>query len=159
MQQSNTHDSSCRCPDCRARRTSQRTVGGPAVTTATQAYTPPPLTLERGEQEAITSDPLAYVMDQKEQDVSVQVIRNKLILAGVDADDADSLIQETEILYKDDQHERGIRRIKRGVALAVGGLVLTIPLALFGGIFVLGGIILTLAGVFQLGKGIYEVKG
>ena len=129
------------------------------MTTATQAYTPPPLTLERGEQEVIISDPLAYVMDQKEQDVSVQVIRNQLVLAGMDADDANSLIQETEVLYKDDKRERGIRRIKKGVAFTIGGLVLTVPLAMFGGIFALGGIILTLAGLFQLGKGIYEVKG
>ncbi len=129
------------------------------MTTATQAYTPPPLTLESGELEVITQDPLAYVMDQKEQDVSVQVIRNKLVLAGVDADAANSLIQETEVLYKDDQRERGIRRIQKGVAFTVGGLVLTVPLAMFGGIFALGGIIPTLAGLFQLGKGIYEVKG
>ena len=98
-------------------------------------------------------------MSQKELDVSVQVIRNKLVLAGIGADEANSLIQGTEVLYEGDQRNRGIRRIKRGVALAVGGLVLTVPLALFGGIFVLIGIILTLAGLFQLGKGVYEVKG
>ena len=120
---------------------------------------PPPLALERGEQEAITQDPLVYIMSQKELDVSVQVIRNKLVLAGIGADEANSLIQGTEVLYEGDQRNRGIRRIKRGVALAVGGLVLTVPLALFGGIFVLIGIILTLAGLFQLGKGVYEVKG
>ena len=156
MRQQTTHDASCRCPDCRARRVTQR-AGQPTQTT--RSFTPPPLALERGEQEAITQDPLVYIMSQKELDVSVQVIRNKLVLAGIGADEANSLIQGTEVLYEGDQRNRGIRRIKRGVALAVGGLVLTVPLALFGGIFVLIGIILTLAGLFQLGKGVYEVKG
>ena len=156
MQQQNVHGRSCRCPDCRARRTSHRTVGGPA--SPAPSFVPPPLTLERGEQEAITQDPVAYVMEEKERDVSIQVIRNKLVLAGIDTDEADNLIQGTEVLYRNDRRDRGVRRIKKGVALAVGGLLVTVPLALFGGIFVLVGIILMLAGLFQLGKGIYELN-
>ena len=125
----------------------------------TRAFTPPPLTLESGEREVITQDPAVYVMTMREQDVSIQVIRNKLILAGIDANDASSLIQSTEAPYDSDRKERGVRRIQKGVALVVGGLVLTVPLALFGGFLVLFGVILVLAGLFQLGKGIYEIKG
>ena len=50
MQQQTTHDASCRCPDCRARRVSQyarEQAGQPAR--STQAFTPPPSTLESGE--------------------------------------------------------------------------------------------------------------
>ena len=160
MQQQTTHDASCRCANCRASRVSQRArqqAGQPAQ--QTRAYTPPPLTLEHGEREVITQDPVTYIMAQKERDISIQVIRNRLVLAGIDADTANSLIQSAEAPYDSDRKGRGARRIQKGVALAVGGLVLTVPLALFGGIFVLIGVVLVLAGLFQLGKGIYEVKG
>lgn len=160
MQQQTTHDASCRCPDCRARRVSQyarQQAGQHAQPTRT--FTPPPLTLAHGEQDAIAQDPVGYVVAQREQDASIQEIRNRLILAGIDAAAADGLIQSAKAPYDSDRKERGVRRIKKGVALAVGGLALTVLLGLLSGIFVLLGVALTLAGLFQLGKGIYEVKG
>ena len=125
----------------------------------TRTFTPPPLTLAHGEQDAIAQDPVGYVVAQREQDASIQEIRNRLILAGIDAASADGLIQSAKAPYDSDRKERGVRRIKKGVALAVGGLALTVLLGLLSGIFVLLGVALTLAGLFQLGKGIYEVKG
>ena len=125
----------------------------------TRAYTPPPLTLAHGEQDAIAQDPVGYVMAQKEQGGSIQEIRNRLVLAGIDADTAEGLIKSAEAPYESDRRERGVRRIKKGAAFVVSGLALTIPLVLFGGIFTLLGGILVLVGLFQLGKGIYEVRG
>ena len=97
-------------------------------------------------------------MAQKEQDASIQEIHNRLILAGIDADTADGLIQSAKAPYDSDRKERGVRRIKRSGPRSgwIGTDRLT---GLLSGIFVLLGVALTLAGLFQLGKGIYEVKG
>ena len=157
MQQQTTHDASCRCSDCRARRVSQHArqqAGQP-----TQTFTPLPLAPVHGEQDAIAQDPVGYIMAQKEQGGSIQEIRNRLILAGIDADTADGLIQSAEAPYESDRRERGVRRIKKGAAFVVSGLALTIPLVLFGGIFTLLGGILVLVGLFQLGKGPLRGQG
>ena len=161
------HGPSCRCPQCRARRVTPSHAAAPARDASPprpQAVPLAPLapikpTVE--EQAVIDEDPLAFILVMRESDVSVQQIRSKLLNSSQSPAEAEveDLLAQADALYSADRRERGMRRIKKGIAFTVGGIVLTIPLALFGGIFVLGGIILTLAGVFQLGKGIYEVKG
>ena len=110
---------------------------------------------------AIAQGPLAFVLATREADMSVQVIRNKLIQASSDAteDEVDGLLVLADGLYRADQRLQGVRRIWKGVGFLVGGLVVTVPLAGFTGALAIFGVILVAMGVFQLGKGIHELQG
>ena len=152
-----SHGSTCWCPRCRNRRVSQSTASSardPVIPLAPVKPTPE-------EQAFIDHDPLTFVLAMREQDVSTQVIRSKLVHAAQNPTESevDGLMAQADALYQADQRERGVRRIQKGVALTVGGVIITVPLAMFGGILALGGVAVTLMGVFQLGKGIYEIKG
>ena len=99
-------------------------------------------------------------MAMRENDVSNQEIRNKLqaYLPELSRAELDELFTDANVAYEEDTKGRGGRRIRRGIGLLTGGIIITIPLAMFGGIFVLIGWVMILAGVFQLGMGIYESR-
>ena len=163
---STSHGSSCRCPQCRAQRAMSTHTATPAQSASRPRTQPvplaPPAPIKPTSEEraVIEQDPLTFILVMRESGASVHEIRSKLLNAEQDITEtgADELMAQADALYQADRRGRGVRRIQKGVALTAGGLIATIPLALFGGIFVLGGIVLTLVGVVQLGIGIHEIR-
>ena len=126
--------------------------------TPARTFTLPPLVLGDEDRAAIAEDPLMFIIAQREQDVPVQAIRSELVLAGMSDEDADGLLGQAEALCKPGQRMRGIQRIQKGVAFVAVG-VLTIPLLWIAGFFSLFSVVLVLTGVYQLVRGIQDVKG
>ncbi len=164
------HPPSCMCPSCRSRRPSapppsirptiEMTLS-PAGSSSAGPLIPLVVRVTGEEQDLIDLDPVAFITVMKERDFSDQETRNKLTVAlpEMSRNELDELFAQANVSYKEDSKGRSARRIWSGTAMLAGGVIITIPLALFGGFFILFGIILILAGVFQLGKGIYEAKG
>ena len=150
-----SHDALCQCVDCRRARTRRSS----NTSQQQRGLELPPLELSPAERAAIEEDPLGFILVMKELDNSDPVILIKLKLAGVDDAEAADLMERAVGLYNDDRRERGDRRVRKGVGLTVLGLIITVPMALFGGgIFILIGVIAFLAGLVQLDIGIYEIQ-
>ena len=164
------HPPSCMCSSCRSRRPSapppstrptiEKTIN-PAGSSSAAPLIPLIVRVTGKEQDIIDLDPAVFITVMKERDFSDQEIRNKLTVAlpEMSRNELDELFAQANVSYKEDSKGRSARRIWSGTVMLAGGLIITVPLALFGSFFTLFGIILILAGVFQLGKGIHEAKG
>ena len=84
------HGSSCQCSQYRGQRTTERI----APLSRHEVVPLAPIAPTEEELAAIAQDQLAFVLATREADMSVQVIRNKLIQASSDAteDEVDSLL-------------------------------------------------------------------
>ena len=166
------HDPSCQCPRCRhSRRDTPQATPSTTPTiekalntggsSSAASLIPLVVRVTGEEQDLIHEDPVAFIVVMKENDLSNQEIRNKLaaVLTEASRADLDGFFEQASVAYKEDRGGRSGRRITSGVAMIVAGGIITVPLAIFGGFFVIFGVILILAGLFQLGKGIYEARG
>ena len=104
---------------------------------------------------------MAFIVLMKAEDHSQQQIRSKLLTSGVDAKEVERLLGEAEVAYGSNRGDRGVMRVRSGAAAIVVGLVITVlPIAfsLFFISLMWFGPVVIAAGVFQLIKGILEIK-
>ena len=163
-----SHGAFCQCVDCRAERNKPTTN---APRSAASGLSLPQLRLTPDEQAAIMADPLTFIVTQREEGVPVQRTRNELALAGMSTEEADELLGRVEAVYVEATYReaqkiepervkraRGIRRLAQGLAFTVGGLVLTVPLALFFSAYSIFGVALLGFGIFRLVQGVRETR-
>ena len=161
-----SHGDFCQCVDCRARRNSPTTNAPRSGASPMSGLSLSQLQLTAEEQAAITADPLTFVVMQREQGIPPQRTRNELTLAGMSAEDANELLRRVEAVYRKAQEAepervkraRGIQRLGQGLAFTVGGIVLTVPLALFFGAYSIFGFLFLAYGVFRLVQGVRETR-
>lgn len=153
-----SHGNDCPCADCRAKRASGTTPRPPGIRTSGSAFSLPPLELAPGEKEAIAEDPVAFVAMMQAQDHSSQQIRSKLLTSGMAPTEVKELMDAAEVVYKSKRGDRGVMRVTTGAAALSVGVVITIALFFVGGLLWVLGPIAILGGLFQLIKGILEIK-
>ena len=155
---STTHGNNCPCASCRAGRASGTTPRPPGARASGSAFSLPPLELEPGEKEAIAEDPVAFVATMKARDFSSQQIRSKLLTSGMNSTEVKQLMDAAEIVHNSKRGDRGVTRVVTGSAALFVGVVITFLLFFVGGLLWLFGPIVIAGGVFQLIKGILEIK-
>ena len=161
-----SHNASCRCADCRARRAVRAVDQGlhpsnhvPAAPTRTREE----LEQEEIERQAreweafvasVRNDPLAYIMASREEGADFEAIAAMLARCGFDDHNITVLIEEARTKLKATRLRRGLGRMALGVVIAAAGVGLSFGLSsLFSGWTVaLWGLVLV--GLFQMGKGV-----
>ena len=169
------HHPSCTCRMCRTKKPSNaeaaqsarpksdrptiEKVLNPVGSSDSAALIPLTVRVSGEEQDAMEENPVAYVFAMKERGYSDQEIRNKLAVTLTDASQSDlnAIFESASTVYRQDKG-RHSQRILSGTGMLGIGLVITVPLAIFGSYFVLGGVILILAGAVQLGRGIHDKR-
>lgn len=149
-----SHNASCRCADCRARRAARAVDQGlhPSVPAPiAPARTPEEIEREEFERQvrewealvaSIRSDPLAYVMAKREEGVEFEAIAETLAYCGFDGPGIAALVEEARTKLNATRLRRGLGRMALGVIVAAAGVGLTFGLtSLFSGwIFVFWGL-------------------
>ena len=161
-----SHDASCRCADCRARRAVRAAEGlhQPSHVPATPVRTREEIEQEELERQArewetfvatVHSDPLAYVMASREEGAEYEAIAAILAHIGFDDRSIATLIEEARSTLNTTRTRRGLGRMALGVIVAGAGVGLSVGLssAFSGWTVAFWGLVLV--GLFQIGQGVY----
>ena len=161
-----SHDASCRCADCRARRAVRAAEGlhQPSHVPATPVRTREEIEQEELERQArewetfvatVHSDPLAYVMASREEGAEYEAIAAILAHIGFDGPDIAALVEEARSALNATRTRRGLGRMALGVVVAGAGFGLSFGLSavLSGWTVALWGLVLV--GLVQIGQGVY----
>lgn len=161
-----SHEASCRCADCRARRAARAAQG---LNQSGQVPLAPVRSvdelareaIEREELErqtliaAIQSDPMAFILENRDNGADFDSIAAALAQSGIDHNHIVALIDEARSILNATRRRRGLRRIVLGIGVAGVGVGASIGLSSLipGGWIAFWG--LALFGLFQAGKGVY----
>lgn len=160
-----SHDASCRCVDCRARRAVRAAEG---LHQTSHVPLTPTRTKEELEQEelerqareweafviSVHNDPLAYIMASREEGAEFGAIAVTLAACGIDDYSISALIEEARSTLNATRLRRGLGRIVLGAVVAGAGVGLSFGLSslLSGWTVALWGLVLV--GLFQMGYGV-----
>ena len=164
-----THPASCRCADCRARRTVRAVDQG--LHPSGHSMIAPMKTQEEIEQEEreqqareleafvaqVRGDPLGYVVNSRDEGTSFEDIAGGLMLAGYDEQDTVALMDEARARLNATRLRRGMFKMAVGVAIAGAGVGLSYGLSavLSGWTVALWGLVLV--GVIGVGQGVWTM--
>lgn len=158
------HSTDCRCANCRALRVARNVDNPPSPgKPLDMGLDPDPEQSERERTQeqilAIQRDPLGFAIAAKEGDVSNEDIIESLNQAGFAEQDVLSILTLMAEYMKATRRRRGFKRILAGVALGIGGAVvsgITIYFAANSG-FYLVTTGLFLAAAWYVVRGLWEV--
>ena len=164
-----THPASCRCADCRARRAVRAVDQG--MNPSSHAAAVPLKTAEELEQEErerqaaeleafiaqVRGDPLAYVVNSRDEGTSFDDIGGGLIIAGFDAVDIAALMEEARLTLNRTRLRRGLLKMAVGVVMAGAGVGLSYGLSSLLSGWIVAFWVLVLAGVVGVGQGVWTM--
>ena len=153
------HDASCMCSDCRSKR-----AFGAAVVDPIEPGEPRFPTLDEIPEkvrQAVATDPARAVLAWMENDTSKAEMAHTLSLLGIENEEADAVFKQAGELYESTRRKRGFRRILLGIAIILGGLLVTevfLWLGLSFSRYVILSAAVVLVGLFSIFRGIYDVR-
>lgn len=154
-----THDASCRCFNCRARRAARNVETPPTPgEPLDMGLEDNPDKLTEDQILAIQNNPLAFAIASKENDVSDRDIEDALSQAGLQIDEIVQFMDQTDAHMQATRRKRGFKRILMGIGTTAIGIAVSVVTALvLPGEFLIVATGAFLYAVYCVIRGLYEV--
>ena len=154
-----THDASCRCFNCRARRASRNVETPPTPgKPLDMGLEDNPDKLTEDQILAIQNNPLAFAIASRENDVPDPDIEDALSQAGFQIEEIVQFLDQADAHMQATRRGRGFKRILMGCGVAAIGIAVSVVTALvLPGEFFIAATGAFLYAVYCVTRGLYEV--
>lgn len=155
-----SHGASCLCVDCRGRRAREHTTAVEDSKRSRPAKMKKSAGLTPAERETIEHYPAESILLMREGGYTTQDIRECLVLIFPEATEESlgELFDSADEEYAKMKRTRGIGRITQGVGAIAIGLLVAVPLVMFGGILALITVLAVIWGVVQIVQGVGDLN-
>ena len=155
-----SHGASCLCVDCRGQRAKEHAAAVENSKRSRPAKMKKSAGLTQEERETIEHYPAESILLMREGGYTTQDIRECLVLIFPEATEESlgELFDSADEAYTKMRRTRGVTRLAQGVGAIAVGLLVAVPLVMFGGILAFITVLAVIWGVVQIVQGVGDLN-